>query len=194
MFRFGAPDSGDGAITAVQRAASGDKWGDEFWLEDISTTDILIMDTDEGPDELTGAQAYHLFKLTSDAVSFASAPILTCYDSSAHGATPAEEALVGYSGHASTFVKIVGATTSGQPAQWWGEASSAALHTLEDAGSVVLGTAAQGLNGDVAYMTCTSSDINTTPQYFSIQLSVPDDAALGTDVIDIVFSIKYTYT
>jgi hypothetical protein len=194
VLRFGAPDSADGAITAVQRAASGNKWAEEFWLEDLSTADILIADNGTDPDQVSGSQNYHLFKFTSDAVSFASAPILTCYDSTSHGATPTEEALAGSTGHTSTFVKIVGATTAGQPAQYWGEASSANLHALETAGSVVLGAAAQGLNGDVAYMTCTSSDVNTTPQYFSLALSVPDDAALGTNVIDIVFSIKYTYT
>jgi hypothetical protein len=192
--RWGGADSADGAITAVQRAASGDKWADDLWDDDSDGADAQMMDENTGPDEVSGSQCYHLFKFSSNAVSFASAPILTCYDSAADRATPDEEALVGSSGHTSTFVKIVGATTSGQPAQYWGEASSANLHALETAGSVTLGAAAQGLNGDVAYMTCTSSDVNTNPQYFSLALSVPDDAALGTDIIDIVFTIKYTYT
>jgi hypothetical protein len=191
VFRFGAPDSADGAITAVQRAASGDKWADEFWLEDLSTADIQLQDTTETPSAAT--QCYPLFKFTSDAVSFASAPILTCYDDSSHVATPTEEALTGTAGHTSTFVKAVGNTTGSQPAQYWGAASDALLHSEETAGSQTIPDF-QGLNGDVAYLTCSSTDINTNPQYFSLALSVPDDAALGVDVINIVFSIKYTYT
>ena len=191
VIRFGGSDSVDGAITAVQRAASGDKWADELWLEDLSTTDIQLQDSTETPDAVT--QCYPLFKLTSDAVSFASAPIITCYDSTAHGGTPSEEALTGSTGHTSSFVKIVGNTTGAQPAQYWGAGASATLHARESADSLTIPNY-QGLNGDVAYLTCSSSDINTTPQYFSLALSVPDDAALGTDVIDIVLSIKYTYT
>lgn len=191
VFRFGAPDSADGAITAVQRAASGDKWADEFWLEDLSTTDFLLVDTDETPN--AGTQVYPIFELDTNAVSFASAPILTCYDSSAHGATPSEEALTGSAGHTSSFVKIVGNTTGAQHAQWWGAGSDALLHS-EETGGVKTIPNFQGLNGDVAYLACSSTDLNTTPQYFTIALSVPDDAALGVDVIDIIFSIKYTYT
>ena len=181
----------DGTITAVQRAASGDKWADEFWLEDTDGADEQLQDTTETPDAAT--QCYPLFKLTSDAVAFASAPILTCYDSAADRATPDEEALVGSTGHTSSFVKIVGNTTAAQPAQYWGAGASATLHARESAGSVTIPNY-QGLNGDVAYLTCSATNINTTPQYFSIALSVPDDATLGVDAIDIVFSIKYTYT
>ena len=191
VIRHGAPDSVDGTITAVQIPSSGDKWADEQWLEDLSTADILLMDTTETPDAAT--QCYPLFKLTSDAVSFASAPIITAYDSAADRATPDEECLVGSTGHTSTFVKIVGNITGSQPAQYWGAGASATLHARESAGSVTIPNY-QGLNGDEAYITCSSTDINTTPQYFSLALSVPDDATLGVDVIDIVISIKYTYT
>ena len=193
VIRWGHTDSADGAITPVQIPASGDKWAEDLWLEDLSTADFQLMDETEGPDATSGNQAYHLFKLTSDA-AYASAPIITCYDAAADRATPDEEHLVGTAGHSSTFIKIVGATTSGQPAQYWGEASSANLHALETAGSVVLGAAAQGLNGDVAYMTCTTASINSTPQYFSLACSTPDDVTPGVDAMDIVLSFKYTYT
>ena len=191
VFRFGGPTSVDGTIAPVQRASSGDKWGDEFWLEDTDGVDLQIQDTDETPDAAT--QCYPLFKFTSDAVAFASAPVLTCYDATADRATPDEEALVGSAGHATTFVKIVGNTTAAQPVQYWGAGDSATLHARESAGSLTLPNY-QGLNGDIAYLTCSTTNVNTTPQYFSLALSVPDDASLGTDVIDIVFSIKYTYT
>lgn len=191
VIRHGAPDSADGAITPVQIPSSGDKWGDEQWLEDTDGIDIQLMDTTETPDAVT--QCYPLFKFTSDAVSFASAPIITAYDDSSHVATPTEEPLVGTTNHPTTFVKCVGNTTGSQPAQYWGEASSAALHSLETGGSLTIPNT-QGLNGDVAYLTCSSTDINTTPQYFSLGLSIPDDASLGTDVINIVVSLKYTYT
>lgn len=191
VIRHGAPDSVDGTITAVQIPSSGDKWADEQWLEDTDGIDIQLMDTTETPD--AGTQCYPLFKFTSNAVAFASAPIFTAYDDSSHVATPTEESLVGTAGHLTTFVKAVGNTTAAQPAQWWGAASSALLHSEETAGSKTIPNF-QGLNGDVAYLTCSSSNVNTTPQYVSFGLSVPDDAALGTDVIDIVISIKYTYT
>lgn len=192
--RWGGADSASNAITSVQRLASGDKWADELWYEDTAGPDTLIDDSTSDPDQVTGSQTQYMFKLSSNAVSYASAPIISAYDDSGHGATPSDECLVGSSGHTSTFIKIVGSTSIGQPAQYWGEASSAVLHALETGGSVVLGAAAQGLNGDVAYMTCTSSDINTNPQYFSLAGSIPDDAALGTDAINIVVSVKYTYT
>lgn len=192
--RWGGEDSVSNTITSVQRLASGDKWADELWYEDTAGADQVIMDFGQDPDVVTGSQTQYMFKLSSNAVSYASAPIISAYDDSGHGATPSDECLVGSSGHTSTFIKIVGSTSMGQPAQWWGEASSAALHLLETGGSVVLGAAAQGLNGDVAYMTCTDPDINTNPQYFSIAGSIPDDAALGADAINIVLAFKYTYT
>lgn len=192
VIRHGAPDSVDGTITPVQIPSSGDKWADEQWLEDLSTADILLMDTTETPDAAT--QCYPLFEFTTvAATSFASAPIITAYDDSSHVATPTEEALVGTAGHTSTFVKIVGNITGSQPVQYWGAGSSALLHSEETGGSKTIPNF-QGLNGDVAYLTCSATEINTTPQYFSLALSVPDDAALGTDVIDLVISIKYTYT
>ena len=192
--RWGGEDSVSNTITSVQRLASGDKWADELWYEDTAGADTVIMDYGQDPDQVSGSQTQYMFKLTSDAVSYASNPIITCYDDSGHGATPADECLVGSAGHLTTFIKIVGATSVGQPAQWWGEASSAALHALETGNGVTLGVAAQGLNGDVAWMDCTTTDINTTPQYFSIAASIPDDATLGSDSINIVISIKYTYT
>lgn len=191
--RWGGPDSVDGTITSFQRLPSGDKWIEDFWYEVTAQTDYQMMDENTGPDEISGSQCYHLFTLTSN-VAYASAPIITAYDDTSHGATPTDQCLAGSASHAATFIKIVGATTSGQPAQYWGEASAAALQSLETGGSVVLGAAAQGLNGDVAFMTCTTASINSTPQYFSIVAGYPDDGNLGADVINIVISIKYTYT
>jgi len=190
VIRHGAPDSADGAITAVQIPSSGNKWADEQWLEDLSATDILLMDTTETPDAAT--QCYPIYKLTTDAQAFASAPIITAYDSDADRATPDEECLVGTTNHPSSFVKIVANTTGNQPAQYWGAGDSATLHAREQAGSVTVPNY-QGLNGDVAYITCSSSDLNTNPQFFSLAESVPDDASLGTDVVNIVISLKYTY-
>lgn len=192
--RWGGPLSVSNAITSVQRLASGDKWADELWYEDTGGVDTLIDDSTSDPDKITGSQTQYMFKLSSDAVSYASAPIITAYDDSGHGATPANECLVGSAGHTSTFIKIVGSTSVGHPAQWWGEISSANLHALETGNGVILGAAAQGLNGDQAWMDCTSSDINTNPQYFSIAASVPDDATLGANSINIMLSVKYTYT
>lgn len=191
--RWGGPDSVDGTITSFQRLPTGDKWVEDFWYEVTAQTDYQMMDENTGPDEVSGSQCYHLFKLTADA-AYASAPIITAYDDTSHGATPTDQCLAGSAGHGATFIKIVGATTSGQPAQYWGEASAAALQSLETALGVTLGVAAQGLNGDVAWMDCTTASINSTPQYFSLVSGYPDDGNLGSDVIDIVISVKYTYT
>lgn len=192
VIRHGAPDSIDGTITPVQIPASGDKWADEQWLEDTDGVDELLMDTTETPDAAT--QCYPLYEISTDAVSFASAPIFTAYDSAADRATPDEECLVGTAGHSSSFVKAVGNITGSQPAQWWGAGSSANLHSEETGGSKTIPNF-QGLNGDVAYLTASSTDLNTTPQYLSLALSLPDDVVgLGTDAVDIVISMKYTYT
>ncbi len=195
VLRWGGTDSADGAITAITRAASGANFDHDLWLEDLSTADYQLMDENTGPKEISGSQCYHLFKLTSNATAYAAAPVITAYDDPADRATPDEEQLVGTTATSDTsFIKIVGGTTSAQPAQYWGEASVAALVLLEDALSVVLGVGAQGLNGDVAYMTCTAADINATPQYFSLAMVNPNDASLGTDVMQVVLSIKYQYT
>ena len=52
----------------------------------------------------------------------------------------------------------------------------------------------QGLDGDNSYMQSSSTNINTTPQYFMLALSVPDDISTGINSIDAVLSIRYTYT
>ena len=189
VLRWGAPDSADGAITNVTLPTSGNKWAEELWLEDLSTTDLELLNATYDPD--AGTQAYMTFKITSNAVSFATAPRITVYDSSSH--TEAEEVCVGTTAHTSPFIKGRIATSSAQPAQWWGEASSAALHALETGGGVTP-AGNNALCGDTNYLECGTTDINGTPQYFMLALSIPDDATTGVDSIDCVFSIRYTYT
>lgn len=195
--RWGGPNSSDGSIEAVTKEASGDKWAEELWIDDSDGVDYELLNSTYDPDAAT--QANMTFELTTDDVAFAAAPIITCYDDTGHGATPSDECLVGSAGHVSTFVKITGNIDNSAPVQYWGEASSAALHLLEDAGAVTISTTAsidvqQGLNGDVAWLVCSATNLNTVPQYFMLALSVPDDATTGTDAVDIVLSLKYQYT
>jgi len=196
VIRWGDGDSSDGDITNVTPPSSGNAWAPELWLEDLSTTDVLLVDTDEQPN--AGTPKGMTFELTSDAVSFATAPRISAWDSNAH-TTTAEEVFAGTTNHTSPLLKARGQTVNSAPAQWWGEASDAALHTLDASGAIVCGNAAGNeenavLEGDTNYLYASAVDINGTPQYFALALSVPDDATTGVDAIDIVLSIRYTYT
>jgi len=196
VIRWGDADSVDTDITNVTLPSSGDAWAPELWLEDTDGTDVLLVDSDEQPDAATPKAM--TFKLSSDAVSFATAPRISAWDSNAH-TTTAEEVFAGTTNHTSPLLKARGQTLSDAPAQWWGEASDAALHTLDASGAIVCGNATGNeenavLEGDTNYLYASAVDINGTPQYFALALSVPDDATTGVDAIDIVLSIRYTYT
>ena len=197
VIRWGDPDSADGAITNVTLPSSGNLWGPELWLEDLSTTDQLLIDTDEQPD--AGTPKAMTFELTSNAVAYATAPRISAWDSNAH-TTTAEEIFAGTVGNSNVpLLKARGQTVNSAPAQWWGEANDAALHALDTTGAIVCGNAAGNeenavLEGDINYLYASAVDINGTPQYFTLALSVPDDAATGVDVIDVVLTIRYTYT
>ena len=196
VIRWGDGDSADGAITNVTLPSSGNAWGPELWLEDLSTTDQLLVDTDEQPD--ASPPKAMTFELSSNAVSYATAPRISAWDDNSH-TTTAEEVFAGSTGHTSPFLKARGQTVNSAPPQWWGEASDAALHTLDASGAIVCGNATGNeenavLEGDTNYLYASTVDINGTPQYFALALSVPDDATTGVDAIDIVLTIRYTYT
>ena len=197
VIRWGDGDSADGAITNVTLPSSGNIWGPELWLEDLSTVDVLLVDTDEQPD--AGTPKAMTFELTSNAVAYATAPRITAYDS-AGSRTATEEVFAGTTGNSNVpLLKARGQTVNSVPAQWWGEASDAALHALDATGAIVCGNATGNeenavLEADTNYLYASAVDINATPQYFALALSVPDDATTGVDAIDIVLSIRYTYT
>ena len=195
--RWGDGDSADGAITNVTLPASGNAWAPELWDDDSDGSDGLICDSDEQPD--AGTQRAMMFKLTSNAVSYATAPRITVFDDNTH--TDTEEFIDGTTNHSSPFIKARGQTVSTAPPQYWGEASDAALHTLDGGGggAVTCGNntgneencALDGMND---YLVCSTTDINGTPQYFSLAASIPDDATTGVDAVDGVLTIRYTYT
>ncbi len=196
VIRWGDPDSADGAITNVTLPSSGDAWAPELWIEDTDGVDDLCCDSDEQPDAAT--QRPMMFYLSSDAVSYATAPRITAYDSAA-SRTATEEIFAGTAGHTSPFLKARGQTVNTAPPQYWGEATDQALHDKDATGAVTCGDATGNeenavLEADTNYLVSSSVDINTNPQYFSLALSVPDDATTGVDAIDIVLSIRYTYT
>ena len=197
VIRWGDGDSADGTITNVTLPSSGNIWAPELWLEDLSTADVLLVDTDEQPD--AGTPKAMTFELSSDAVAYATAPRISAWDDNSHAATT-EEIFAGTTGNSNVpLLKARGQTVNSVPAQWWGEANDAALHALDGTGAIVCGNAAGNeenavLEGDSNYLYASAVDINATPQYFALALSVPDDATTGVDAIDIVLSIRYTYT
>lgn len=197
VLRWGDGDSVDGTISNVTLPSSGNIWGPELWLEDLSTADVLLVDTDEQPD--ASPPKAMTFELTSDAVAYATAPRITAYDS-AGSRTATEEIFTGTAGNSNIpLLKARGQTVNGAPPQWWGESNDATLHALDTTGAVVCGNATGAeenavLEADVNYLYASNVDIQANPQYFALALSVPDDATTGVDAIDIVLSIRYTYT
>ena len=193
--RWAGSDSSDGSLTNVQRPASGNKWADELWDDDSDGADGLICDDDEQP--VAATQRNMMFQLTSNAVAYATAPRVTVYDDNTH--TDTEEFIDGSTNHTSPFIKARGQTVNTAPPQYWGEASDAALHTLDNGSAITMGDATGNqencaLDGMNSYLVCSTTDINGTPQFFSLACSLPDDATTGTDAIDGVLSIRYTYT
>lgn len=197
VIRWGDGDSADGAITNVTLPSSGNAWGPELWLEDLSTADGLICDSDEQPDAATPRAM--MFQLSSNAVSYATAPRITAYDSASR--TTTEELFAGTVGNSNIpLLKARGQTVNTAPSgQYWNEASDAALHAKDATGAVTCGNNTGNeenavLEGDTNYLVASDVDINTNPQFFSLALSVPDDATTGVDAIDVILSIRYTYT
>jgi len=165
VLRWGDADSADAAITNVTLPSSGNAWAPELWYEDTDGTDILLCDSDEQPDAAT--QREMIFKLTSDAVSYATAPRITAYNDNTH-AGASEEVFSGTTNHNSPFLKARGQTVTTAPPQYWGEASDAALHTLDTTGAITCGDATGNqenavLEGDTNYLVCSTTDINGTP-------------------------------
>ena len=196
VIRWGDGDSADGAITNVTLPSSGNIWGPELWLEDISTVDVLLVDTDEQPD--AGTPRAMTFELSSNAVSYATAPRITAWDDNSHAAVT-EEIFTGTAGNSNVpLLKARGQTVSTAPsAQYWNETNDPAAHAIDATGLCGNNTGTEenaALEGDTNYLTCSGVDINGTPQYFSLALSVPDDATTGVDAINVVLTIRYTYT
>ena len=186
VFRWAGVGSTDGSLNNITRPASGDDWGAQFWLEDTDGVDLKLITEAYTPDAAT--QPEHTFKLTSDAVAFATAPRITVYDDDTR--TEAEEVCVGTTGHTAPLIKGIIATAGTAPAQYWGEGTSQLLHDKEVAGA----NSPNGLCGTTNYLECSTTNINTTPEYFTVALSVPDDVSLGIPSIDCVTTIEYTFT
>lgn len=197
VIRWGDGDSVDGTITNVTLPSSGVAWAPELWLEDISTADFLLVDTDEQPD--AGTPKAMTFELSSNAVSYATAPRISAWDSNAH-TTTAEEIFAGTTGNSNIpLLKARGQNVNSAPPQYWAESTDQDLHDLDTTGAIVCGNATGSeenavLEGDTNYLYASDVDINGTPQYFALALSVPDDATTGVDTIDVVLTIRYTYT
>ncbi|RLG44710.1 MAG: hypothetical protein DRN81_03870 [Thermoproteota archaeon] len=178
-FRWSDTSSSSGNVT---RPSSGNKFADYLFFG----TDELVSAAQQ-PDQTPVTAT---IKVTTDAVSFDTAPKFTIYDSSSH--TEAEEVCVGTTNHTSPLIKGRISTSSTAPSTYWGETDEAALHAKEVAGAVTSGN--NGLCGATNYLQASSTDLNTTPEYLWLALSVPDDVSTGVDSIDCVFTLSYTYT
>jgi hypothetical protein len=195
VIRWGDGDSAVGTITNVTLPSSGDQWAPECWIEDTDGTDVLCCDSDEQPD--AGTPRAMMFYLSSDA-AYATAPRITAWDSNSHAAVT-EEIFTGTTNNSNVpFLKARGQTVNTAPsAAHWNEASEAASHDIDTSGTCGNNTGTEenaALEGDTNYLTCSAADISGTPQYFSLALSIPDDATTGVDAIDCVLTIRYTYT
>jgi len=189
--------TGSGASTGIEVPTSGDIWAPEFWWE--STGNTQICDSTDTPDAATQPAA--MFVIHTDAYSFTTPPTFTVYDSSSH--TAVEEVVVGTTSHSSAFIKGSIGTSYDPTSQWttpqyWDETDSATLHALET-GTIAVpasqnGNGNNGLWGAYSYLVASSSDLNTTPQYLWFAMSIPDDATTGTNVIECVFTMNYSYT
>ena len=174
--------------------SSGDQWAPECWIEDTDGTDVLCCDSDEQP---AGTPRNMMFYLSASA-AYATAPRITAWDSNSHAAVT-EEIFTGTTNNGNLpLLKARGQTSNAVPAAaHWNEASEAASHDIDTTGTVGddSGTTENAsLEGDTGYLTCSTASINSTPQYFSLALSIPDDATTGVDAIDCVLTIRYTYT
>lgn len=189
--------SDDGVSGNITRPSSGNKWAGEFWHD--STANTQITDSTDTPDAASQPEA--LFKVfsgvTNPGRNFDTAPKFTIYDSSSHS-SEGEQACIGTSNHGSPFVKGSIGTSYNPATQWptqiyWDENTSADMHNLEVSGS-------QNANGNNAlcgatnWLVASTTNIESTPQYIWLALSIPDDATTGIDVIDVVLTMEYTYT
>lgn len=189
--------SDNGVSGNITRPSSNDKWSQEFWHD--STADTKIADSTDTPDAASQPEAF--LKVYSGTVNpgrnFDTAPKFTVYDDTSHS-SQGEQACIGTTNHTSPFVKGSIGTSYNPVTQWttpqyWDEASSAALHNLEVAGS-------QNVNGNNAlcgttnWLVASTTNIELTPQYIWLALSVPDDASTGIDVINVVLTMEYSYT
>lgn len=200
VIRWGDGDSADGAITNVTLPGSGDAWAPECWIEDLSTTDELCCDSDEQPDAGTPRAMMFTLFASADGASFASQTRITAWDDNTHAATT-EEIFAGTTNNGNDpLLKARGQTANTAPAgQWWNEANDQALHDKDTTGAVTCGDNAGieengALEGDTNYLQSSVNNIQTTAQFFSLALSIPDDATTGVDAIDCVLTIRYTYT
>lgn len=186
---------------AIEIPTSGNIWAPSFWW-DTATTDTQICDSTDTPDAATQPAA--MFVVHTDdgtPVSFSAPPTFTVYDSSSH--TAVEEVIVGTTGHSSSFIKASIGTSYDATVQWpipqyWDEDNSAAIHAVET-GTIAVPASQNsngnnGLWGSYSYLEASSSDIETNPQYLWMAMSIPSDATTGTNVIDCVFTMSFSYT
>lgn len=182
-----------GIVSApIEIPTSGNIWAPSFWWD--ATGDTQICDSTDTPD--AASQPTAMFVIDTNAVAFSAPPTFSIYDSSSH--TAVEEVVVGTSNHSSAFIKGHISTAYTAPAQYWGEVSSSVLHAVET-GSISTpasqnGNGNNGLWGGYSYLVASSSDLNANPQYLWIAMSIPYDATTGSNVVDCVFTISFSYT
>lgn len=187
--------SSSGVDGNVELPGSGDKWAEEFWWD--AAADTQICDSADTPSAASQPEA--MFKVSTDAVSFDTAPQFSVYDSAGH--TQGEQVCIGTTGHPSPFIKGSIGTNYDPSVQWsgteqyWDETLESDLHELETNSSQNgNGNNGLGFGSAKSYLEASSTDLNTTPQYIWLALSIPEDATTGIDTIDCIIGMTYTYT
>jgi len=169
----------DGFITIP---ASGNMFADYLYFGSTQ-----IADGTQQPDQTPSTA---MIKVETDNYDFDIAPKFTVYDSTSY--TEVEEMCTGTANLQYPLIKGRISTSSAVPAQYWGESTEDDLHEFQTLGAVTSGN--QGLCGATSYLQATTTNLNTTPEYLWIALSIPDDVTSGLDSVDGVITIEYTFT
>lgn len=176
---FTGPDTTTTSLDPVTAPAAGCKVADECWYSTGGGSYVLCT-TYTG----TVNTNQYVMKVTFGGSPTASAPILTYYDSTSHGADPDDQMAQGTSDTNDTgFLKGV-ETTDGAPAAAW------CVNTTGTAGASTINC----LDGDQRYVQCAATAAADGSKYYNIVAFCPSDATAGAAGHDGVISQKYTYT
>ena len=176
---FTGPDSTVASIDPVTAPVTGTKIAEELWIGASGT----YAECDTVYDGTVNENQYVLQVYFEDNPT-STAPILTYYDSSAHGADPADEIAAGTADTSNTgWIKAI-ETTGGAPGAAWC-AEDTATAGADDVNC---------LDGDQRYVQCAAVALADTAKYFNIVCYCPSDATAGTVGHDGVLSVRYTYT
>jgi len=175
---FTGPDTTGSSIDPVTAPTSGTKWAEELWHGSGGsytqcTTYTGTVNTNQ-----------NVFRIYFANNPTSTAPILTYYDDTSHGADPSDEIAAGTAGTSNTgWIKAI-ETTGGAPGAGWCTATTGTSG----------GATTNCLDGDQRYVQCASPASANSQKLFNMATYIPSDATSGTAGHDGVLSCKHTYT